>query len=406
MDPFKIARLPMALVLMSSLTFAAPVRADFIPLGDLPSAFPAQFSSRAFAVSNDGTVVGNGFSTFQEASRWTSGGGMVGLGDLPGGFNSSIAYGVSDDGAIVAGEGNALTLRAFEWTSGGGIVNLGKLTGGSNLSRASGVSGDGTVIVGESGSTAAGIGQTEAFRWTRAGGMAALGDLTGGTFQSKAFAASSDGSVIVGSGTSASGGEAFLWTQTGGMFGLGDLPGGVFGSAATDVSADGSVVVGGGTSGSGQEAFRWTQAGGMVGLGDLPGGAFRSVARGVSGDGNLIIGESTGSNGTLGNAFLCDSTNGMRDLKTVLVNDYGYTNLTGWFLMNATGVSTNGRYITGYGQNPDGRIEAWLVDFGPAVGVPEPSSLMLILSGVPGGLRILRRKARLRITGRNRGAQG
>ncbi len=39
----------------------------------------------------------------REAFRWTSGGGMVGLGDLPGGESDSEANGVSADGSVVVG---------------------------------------------------------------------------------------------------------------------------------------------------------------------------------------------------------------------------------------------------------------------------------------------------------------
>ncbi len=367
------------------------VRADFIPLGDLlPN--PA-VSSRAWAVADDGSVAGEGFSTFQESFYWTSLDGMVGLGDIPGGANASVAHGISDAGTIVVGEGNISGLvRPYRWTDAGGIVDLGKLAGGSNISRAWGISGDGTLIVGESGSTAAGIGSTEAFRWTQAGGMVGLGDLSGGAFLSKAFAATEDGSVIVGSGTSASGVEAFRWTQAGGMAGLGDLTGGAFSSSATDVSSDGTVVVGASFSTSGRQAFMWTQATGMFGLGELVGGTFDSFARSVSGDGTLVVGTSVGSNGAIGNAFIWDAVNGMRDLKTVLINDYGETNLTGWFLRDATGISTNGRYITGYGTNPGGAVEAWLVDLGASLAVPEPTSLALIVLGLPALIIAARRK--------------
>lgn len=41
-----------------------------------------------------------------EAFRWTSDGGMVGLGDLPGGRFDSFAIGVSADGSVIVGGGN------------------------------------------------------------------------------------------------------------------------------------------------------------------------------------------------------------------------------------------------------------------------------------------------------------
>jgi hypothetical protein len=93
-----------------------------------------------------------------EAFRWTSDGGMVGLGALePGG--SSVANGVSADGSVVVG---AATLcfpydwyAAFIWDSTNGMRELGQvltslgidLTGWT-LDEARGVSGDGLTIVG------------------------------------------------------------------------------------------------------------------------------------------------------------------------------------------------------------------------------------------------------------------
>ena len=87
----------------------------------------------AFAVSADGsTVVGRGLSTPGfEAFRWTQAGGMVGLGDLPGGPFRSDAFGVSADGSVVVGRAFPSNREAaFRWTQAGGMVGLGDLPGG------------------------------------------------------------------------------------------------------------------------------------------------------------------------------------------------------------------------------------------------------------------------------------
>jgi probable HAF family extracellular repeat protein len=245
-----------------------------VGLGDLPG---SPFQSVAFGVSGDGSVVvggGNEGGGLGDAFRWTSGGGMVGLGDLPGGTVNSRAFGVSSDGSVVVGgsisdsgpPSDPFVLEAFRWTSAGGMVGLGDLPGGDFLSFAVRVSGDGSVIVGY-GASASG---TEAFRWTSAGGMVGLGDLPGGSFSSYALGVSDDGSTVVGHGSSASGDfEAFRWTSGGGMVALGDLPGGSFFSYASDVSADGSTILGGATSASGIEPFLWDAANGMRSLKDV-----------------------------------------------------------------------------------------------------------------------------------------
>jgi len=135
---------------------------------------------------------------------------------------------------------------------------------------------------------------------------------------------SSNGSVIVGAGASDSGREAFRW-ENNVMTGLGDLEGGAFSSLAFSVSADGSVVVGASSSslsGLEYEAFRW-EDGVMVGLGDLEGGQhpiwFNSEAWDVSSDGSVVVGVGTSYSGD--EAFIWDSTDGMRNLKYVLMYD-------------------------------------------------------------------------------------
>ncbi|WP_277874339.1 MULTISPECIES: PEP-CTERM sorting domain-containing protein [Microcystis] len=150
------------------------------------------------------------------------------------------------------------------------------------------------------------------------------------------------------------------------MVGLGYLPGvnGFLGfSEANGVSADGSVVVGYSNGGNGFngnliEAFRWTQAGGMVGLGVLSGG-IASYANGVSADGSVVVGYSRTGPFTGAEAFIWNSTQGMRSLQQVLTNDYGL-DLTGWFLNEANAISADGLTVVGFGTNPDGLTEAWI----------------------------------------------
>ena len=336
------------------LTKDAARAADFRGLGVLSGGI----YSRANGVSADGSVVvgqGDSAAALDEAFRWTAGGGMVPLGCLPGG-TYSYGFGVSADGSVVVGQGNsALGYQAFRWTAAGGMVGLGWLPGGS-YSYGQGVSADGSVVVGY-GTSASG---DQAFRWTAAGGMVGLGYLPGAESYSYGYGVSADGSVVVGYGNSASGVEAFRWTAGGGMVGLGDLTGGNVNSRALAASRDGSVVVGVGVSASGYEAFRWTATTGMVGLGDLPGGSFESFATGVCADGSVVVGYS--KDGTLWySAFVWDQIRGMQSLKDLLVTEFGLTNLEGWTLERAQGISADGLTIVGFGVN-SGHMEAFRVN--------------------------------------------
>jgi probable HAF family extracellular repeat protein len=299
------------------------------------------------------------------------------LGGLYGGIFSE-ANGVSADGSVVVGRSDSASgQEAFRWTAGGGMVGLGDLPGGAFGSVANGVSGDGAVVVGY-GNSASG---NEAFRWSALGGMVGLGDLPDGLFDSYASGASGDGAVIVGYGNSASGYEAFRWTVAGGMVGLGDLPGGNFYSGASGVSSDGAVVVGYSSAASGREAFRWTAGGGMIGLGKLPGG-FNSFATGVSGDGAVVVGYGNSTSGQ--EAFLWTAGGGMQRLWDVLLAQGVNPAADGWTsLAAANSVSFDGNTIVGYGTH-NGHSEAFL-----AV-VPEPAGLTLLAAS--GALAVRRRR--------------
>lgn len=139
-------------------------------LGDLPG---GAFTSLAYATSPDGNVV-VGYGTSEngpEAFRWQDG-VMEGLGDLPGGSFDSRATGVSADGSMVVGFGTSTAgYEAFIWTAEDGTRNLkdvletdyGLDLTGWTLEAAYGISDDGAVIVGEGHNP---DGHTEAWRAT------------------------------------------------------------------------------------------------------------------------------------------------------------------------------------------------------------------------------------------------
>jgi probable HAF family extracellular repeat protein len=227
---------------------------------------------------------------------------------LPGGNFNSIAFDVSGDGRIVVGRSlTGGSNEAFRWTSETGMVGLSHLSGGLT-SEARGISADGLVVVGYSDDDTLPGENGQAFRWSAETGMVGLGRLVPNT-TSGASAASADGSVIVGTNGLLSGTptrphtEAFRWSQETGMVGLGDLPGAAIYSIAHDVSADGSVIVGVGEAlregiSPSRRAFYWTAGTGMLDLQDtlvalgtpnLDGWTLRE-ALGVSADGLTIVG--------------------------------------------------------------------------------------------------------------------
>ena len=113
-------------------------------------------------------------------SRLVTATSFTGLGILPG-YTSSFGMGVSADDSVIVGYNSSPSgHEAFRWTQAGGMVGLGDLPGGDFYSQGWGVSADGSVVVGRSNIVSS-LGM-EAFRWTEAEGMVGLGDLPGGFF--------------------------------------------------------------------------------------------------------------------------------------------------------------------------------------------------------------------------------
>ena len=357
-----------SLLLIVSNARVADAGAIFIPLG---------VENQARAVSDDGSVVVGVYNQDRygtQAFRWTYEGGAQYLGDLPGGDSQSYGLAVSGDGSIVVGQGLPDSGKeAFRWTAATGMVGLGDLPGGNPISTALGISSDGTTIVG----TSWGSDGIEAVRWE--GGAAppiGLGALTYGP-NGQANDASADGTVIVGSDyarTPQTGPEAFRWTQATGMVGLGDAPGGGCCSEAEGVSDDGSVIVGRAWSGSGVLAMRWTQQTGMSLLGDLPGGESDSRAYAANGDGSTIVGVGNTSRGD--EAFIWTAS-GMRNLQAMMLEELGI-DLPEWKLQEARDISPDGSAIVGWGWNPSGQREGWLLI------IPEPGTGLLVVAGLLG----------------------
>lgn len=349
----------------------------FTPLGDF---LGGPRFSYARNVSADGsTVVGerNDFPlATNQAYVWNATAGMVLTGDFPGG-EESLAYAVSADGGTVVGIAESESRNeAFIWDAAEGIRGLGVLRAGTSSSLASAVSHDGTTVVGVNRSHIYG---TEAFIWDAARGIRGLDNFPSGATARVATGVSGDGSVVVGTAAFPFGLEAFLWTEENGGQGLGRFPG-AYSSISSAVSSDGSVAVGYGHTNEGFEAFIWSSATGMTGLGQLRGGT-ESYAKAVSGDGKVVVGSALSAD-EISEAILWDAANGMQELD-VLLTSLG-VDLTGWQLIDAAGISADGRTIVGTGINPDGEDEAWIAI------VPEPHTALLLGLGLSGlGARAL-----------------
>jgi probable HAF family extracellular repeat protein len=318
----------------------------FTGLGDLAG---GTTYSIALGVSGDGsTAVGRSDSEFgMRAIRWTEGAGIQDIGPAFG-----QARGASGDASVVVGFGDA---GAVTWTQATGPLPLPDLPGSTGNSKAYDISTDGSVIVGQS-YDAGGI--PRAVRW-EGGEVFTLGLLPDGRVTETAHAVSEDGTVIVGNTQAA---EAFRWVEGQGAVGLGTLEGGLSDwSYARGVSTDGSVVVGNSSSADGRQGFVWTENDGMVGLGFLP-GQDTSTASDVSADGSVIVGEGWCDNYSCPEEAVFWITSGIYPLQDILVEEFGLgSELAGWQLRYAFGLSDDGLTLVGLGTNPDGFAEGWLV---------------------------------------------
>ena len=376
-----------ALALAGLLAPAA--RADFQGLGPIT----ADTYTAAHAISGDGgTVVGTTIDENNDVRsfRWTATGGMQLLPPINPEWTSGDAYAVSHDGSVIVGEDYNLgsedggTRQGYRWTAGAIPTDAGTTQGlpyvdpDYSYASARGVSADGSVVVGWEG------GYIRAFRWTAETGTVLLGGEG-----SEANAVSADGAVVAGTAS----GDAFRWTAADGLKSLA-RPDGADGSEAFGISADGSTIVG--TYSTTDEnwvttehAVAWTEAG-PVTLQDIPCEySTTSHAHAVSADGIWAVGHSGESGSEV--ATLWDTRTGqVWDLNVLLTQIFG-EQMLGWSLQFATGISADGRIITGHGINPLGGYGSWVADLSA---IPEPASCATLASLGALSLIALRRKRR------------
>lgn len=213
----------------------------------------------------------------EEAFVWTPGGGMRGLGVLASDNDpvvgtmtpSSRAYAVSADGSTVVGISRGVGAgdipEAFRWTSTGGMVGLGILAGGT-YSIANGVNADGTVVVGSADQPTPlipSIRGAYATRWSAAGGLQTVSDwltangvAVGSNTFTDAVAVDASGNAVVGKGQIGGRTQSYLARVSGG----GDTGGGDTGGGDTGGGGTGGGDTGGGGTGGGT---------GVIGLSDF-----------------------------------------------------------------------------------------------------------------------------------------
>ena len=354
------------LIAITSVTVRA---AQFIPLGGAPS------HTHLGGLSDDGQVV---FGQSNDLLfRWTDATGMQLL-------SSSYAQpaDASADGSVAVGVGAG----GWLWTEEEGLHPLVVTKKNKTIETApNGISADGSIVVG--GKTSGRNG--EAFRWSEQSGLVTL-PMFPGHDTASAYDVSADGRIVVGLGwrnrPSGSPRIPLCWIGNSVPSAIPSPTGFEWNVAQADsVSPDGTVVTGwNAITNDNTIGFRWTigtaepEIIGWTLAGTSP---QLTVPRDVSAAGEIIVGfEQVGA---VREARIWDAGHGARDLQVVLEEEYDLgTELSGWVLRVATKVSPDGQNIAGYGTNPLGNTEGFLVRLGaPPDAVPEPQAVVLLLAG-------------------------
>jgi uncharacterized membrane protein len=309
---------------------------------------PGGTLSEAFAVSADGsTVVGRSSVGGFRGVKWTQSDGLVDLNDNGGSVFNNTAYAVSADGSVIVGFGIA-SMRGFgyRWTAAAGSVGLGDATVQSYAA-----SSDGSIVAGRG---VDGNGMNKAFRWTQATGAVLIDGMQ------EVPGMSADGTVMAGHNGASS---IIKWTQAAGPANLGH-------GSANAVSQGGGAIVGVALVNGLNRAFRWTEATGVLPI--SPDNGMYGEAYAVSADGSIIVGRSGFGGSPVENARIWNAQIGWQNIKDWLFSDYGL-DIGAWKLNAATGISASGTTIVGYGLNPQGASEGWVIT------VPEPSTTFMTL---------------------------
>jgi uncharacterized membrane protein len=280
----------------------------------------------------------------------------------------TVAQGVSGDGNYAVGFSRPIggSSTAFRYNTTTGVHQSLGLFSGAQTTRASDANRDGSVVVGW-GTRADGF-TTQAFRWTQATGYQAIGGW------SRAYAVSGDGNTVVGVNEGAGGSEAFSWTVSGGLRVL-ENPGqsGNRYSSANGVSVDGRVVVGELGTGVGlPQAAMWID-GRVEVLGRYM--DFQTYAHATSGDG-AVVGGWFYDDRSDRIGFIWTRATGMVTMAEYLAS-YGVLIPDGWTLRECSGLSSDGRSVSGQMVNLTlGQTRAFVAT------IPSAGSLAVALIGL------------------------
>ena len=341
-----------AIASLSASTWAATIRG----LEERSGPFSFSPGDSVTRISPDGTVVVNhrncppnadcAYATWPVFTKWQS--------TEPGAAGAEMMTDLAEDGSRYVGVsyGNS-TESGFSGYLADQTQRVGRfeqrfaIDGLSPLS----ISGDGQTVAGTTGYTP--------FFWTEENGItnvplpidwefATVNDI------------SLDGTNVVGMFRTGDDVRAYRMANDGGFDNLHSIENGR--SAAMFASSDGSTVTGTFVENKTTSLFRWSDETDMQVL-------TTGSPAGISGDGSIIVGNSEKMGDVLSpfpsfgwrEPFIWTEEHGVRDLRTVLVEDYGMGHLLeGWDLHSVVDISADGMTLVGRGDGPNNQ-NSWLV---------------------------------------------
>jgi len=329
------ARCLLAIAVGSLLGFVSvrPAEAQRGYVVDDLGALPGDDSSVAWGINENGDVVGWSMGPAgTRAFLYTTTGGMVALPALPN-RPRSVARDINDAGVIVgsANAGGTDLGHAVRW-SGGSVQDLGTLDTGS-YSEAWGVNNLGEVVGWSFTNGGSGLSGVHGFLYSDAGGLVDLTPLSDTGYAEDI----NDAGQVTGYKTAAGGAyHAFRW-QEGTFRDLGVLPGLAY-SFGWAINESGQVA-GNSTSASGntEQLFRFTDGSGLLNLGGV---GEHNTAWGINASGDVV-----GTRGQSGKrALLYTDADGLQELNSLIDGSLG------WVILSAHDINDNGE-IVGYASN-------------------------------------------------------
>ncbi len=305
-------------------------------------------------VSNTGTVTG----TYQNSFfMWTPATGLKNIGDVTNGIPVSGTGSITSDGnkiaiSITNPENNINEMTLYDVPS-QSLTYLGSLgvDSGGSASTAYGMSSDGKTVVGLGWVTA---GAAHPIKWTAETGVTDMGSTVAGK-SARANAVNADGTVIGGWQDTDMGRTFAIWRNDIQTLVTEDTEYGTLPlNEVSDVSDDGKWAVGSSMLGY---ATTWSETSGVIKI-DHPDVSletgFSGAATSVNADGSIVIGyfrnlfDGTGTAPDKGEGFIWTPSTGRVEL-TAYAQSLGI-DTQGMTFNLPTGISPNGKYITGWGR--------------------------------------------------------